>query len=378
MITAFWAANSYGQVFPLEDWQGKKIITLTLPGETEARRFILDTGSEKNYLYLPISQGYRTTSIKHVVTDGAGQKEYATARTKIDIQMLGYELAKAEFIYVPQADPLFERLQCAGISGIVGGQIIRQFDWYLTAHTVQISPRLSADLKAEFESVPLELWKKKKIPVLTAGFKDDYQSTMMFDLGDNTLVAIKKGNLQYIHTAGALAGRGGGYTTSVGEVSATQVLLHQSEQPFQIGGLQLAPILIDESPDISVIGSYFLNYFDVILDYQRKTFYFRRNDRPYRGFHTHGVSIGYDQGRPYIAVAWDVPDAPWAAVAVGDLVVAINGESVSEMSDTCALRQSIEAAWKQDEVSVTIEKPTGQTLTLTLANRSYGLPEQTP
>ncbi|MEL6538362.1 MAG: hypothetical protein AAFQ98_23275, partial [Bacteroidota bacterium] len=246
------------QQFPLEDWQGKKIISVTLAGETEARNFILDTGSERNYLYTPVHETYRTVSIQHMVTDGTHQKEYATAKAKIDIQLLGQALKKAEFIYVPSADPLYERFQCAGISGIIGGSVIREFDWYLTDHTVQISPRLPSELKAQFSSVPLELWKRKRIPVLTAGFTDDFHSTMMFDLGDNTLVAITEGNLQYIDLQGALHGQGGGYTTSVSDVQTAQMQMHQSMHPFQIGGVELGAVLINESQDISVIGSYFL------------------------------------------------------------------------------------------------------------------------
>lgn len=345
-----YAQNKKLYPLPFIKVDGKIILTgIKLEGDTRNRTFLLDTASDS---YLFTDSLSTSSGEKQHVSGNNTEKEYQKVSKTIHLGGQSFE----EVVFLEDtAKWLPEEMKCYNIDGILGFNFMKKFDWLLTDEKILFG-KLDKETSEGFHSVPLKLL-DKKYPMIVAGIKNDYFQTMIFDLGDNALMAIRKDDLKFIDIDSTLKGTGIAYLTGLEETNTNNnYAVHFPKNNFVVGSSEIEGIVIDEIDGISAIGSEFLDYFDVILSFRSKKFFFKRKNKSLTKKKRLDFSVAYDPyGKPYIAFVFETKEMIDKKIKSGTFIHQINGLNITESKmEKCALIQAVEKELSRDQLDLVL------------------------
>ena len=319
-------------------------------GGSRAYWFVLDTGTKYAVIDLAVAKDLGLKLGAPVDIGGGGKKA-----------VMGYMLSDSPFSLVGLkgfSQPLFLALPLDNVaktwghecSGILGTDFISEFAVEIDylSKTLMLHDKMTYQYRGKGESFPVTFnaagWPIIQVAVMD-GDRPAIEGTFVLDIGNNGALILNRPFVESEHlltpdrhTVPFLEGQGigGGIDASVGRVTGLQIGRFLIKQPVTMFS-RAANGAFASTESQGDIGATILEKFKIILDYKNSRVILEPNvrfDEPTdynrSGLFLEALGENYRTFR-IKAVADDSP-ASEAGLRVGDTLIAIDGQSVSELS----------------------------------------------
>lgn len=326
-----------------------------IAGSSKRYNFILDTGSSYTLVSKEVALeiGFMAES-STVITDGFESKS-------IELGLMDFKVGEIEFSHVGVGiidNSPIEKL--CNIDGYIGYNLMKSCIWKLGLGEIIISD----DIKNIEDLGDYHAQKLNEGPTVVAGFSNGFNSTMLFDLGDNGAVEIHESRISLIKEKEMVTGTGKLYSTGLGDGNKTEESIQKllKVPSFTLGNGRVESMIVytDDSPllPIDVIGAEILNYFNIVIDFPGKKFYSLNISEEYgdRNFMIHGFKYEIVGGSIYVSFVWDGSSAYKSGIRVGQQISMINGLSTSELClfERCKAHEWMQSAFDNDSITLTL------------------------
>jgi len=307
------------------------IKNVEVEGVSQKFNFILDSGSEFTFISEKVAKliGFKSTS-EVEITDGYEKLEMKLGFTN-------FKLGEVEFnnVGVIVNDNVTMAKIC-GIDGYIGYNLMRSCIWQLKPENIIITDNIKSVKN-------IDSYNEQKLfngPVVVAGFTGGFNSTMLFDLGDNGTVEIQESRIDLIKKKEIVTGTGVAYTTGFGSGNKNENSIHTllKVPAFEFGGSLVKNMVVytDTAPylPIDVIGAGILNYYDIVLDFPKKRIHSLCTLDEYKnkGFKTHGFKYNIVNNEMLVSFVWDNSSAYTAGLRVGVKISKLNDLYIKDLS----------------------------------------------
>jgi len=263
------------------------INNVQLVGSNKKYNFILDSGSEYSLISKEVADeiGF-TVGFLDEITDGYEKQKIQLGRANFKIENVEFNNVGVGIIDNSQMEKI------CNIDGYIGYNLMKSCIWQLGTKKVTITDNIK-NIKN------IASYSKQRLfngPTVEAGFTNGFNSTMLFDLGDNGTVEIQESRIDLIKMKEIATGTGILYTTGLGVGKKNEGSIHKllKVPSFKFGNSFVKNMIVytDNAPQfpIDIIGAGILNYFEIVLDFPKKRIYSLKVLDEYKneGFKTHG------------------------------------------------------------------------------------------
>lgn len=337
--------------------KGKLLVQdIQINNSNKSYNFIIDTGSSFCSISKDVAQEFNINVTKNdVFFDGLN--EYRVDYSYFHIKIKGYDFGniRCDIIDIPNILPF-----CKHIDGIIGGNLLKDFVWKITNNKITFSKKIkNFDIK-KYTKHKLDLL--KNVPYLKKlKIKNNIQSDILFDLGDNTLFSVGKETQKYIRKTCKTIGYGSMFTTICGDIPNDTISRFRLESPLIIGGVPLYNIIGESNFDMfgGTIGSLILIYCDIIIDYNKKRFYLYQK-KPFDDdlFKTFGFKYKINTKYAEIIFLWNTSQVNKQGLSLGDKILSINNINIENLLKTmpiCELYKIIDFELEKNIISLKVK-----------------------
>lgn len=328
---------------PVEVVNNIVLLPLRINGSFEMN-FILDTGVRTTILTEPmISSFLSLDSIQNVKVRGLGEGDAidAVLARNVDMSLPGLIGKGINMIVLPQGVISYSEMFGKPVFGIIGYEIFGQFVVEIDYQQKYIK------LYDPFAFKPKRKWKKNSLPIEIRKGKPYVQATMidhegeeinsewLIDTGASQAVALFDENLDLPNPS---------VKTFLGKGLSGNVYGHLGRvQGFQLGNFNLEDVIAGypEAGALNMVrsidakwygnlGAEIISRFNVVFDYPRGKFYFKKNNKFKKPF-TYNVSgievMAKGQSFQSFFITYVRPNSPAAeaGIQINDEIVALNG-----------------------------------------------------
>jgi len=340
---------------------GKIILTNVSINESQERfNFIFDTGSSNSAISKRAFDKLGL-NINDSLNSYDGLKTETTYQTIINLSI---NQEKNERLKIDVIDfSSINEMQCEKIDGIIGGDIIKQYVWSIEKDSIFIAHKIKA-----FNTNSYQKFKMSSIlydtPIIIAGFLNDFSATMLFDTGDNTLIAIAEEQIKDIDIKNKTRGIGKVYSTVLGNECIDTTYYLKPQNPFMLyySDLFINDVYVDMNHDgdlLSSIGSKIFDYFDILLDYKKKQIYFKQTNNNYIKEKEFGFKWKVNENKNvFITFLWDNSPAYYAGLKLGMQIINVNNIDLnSNKYSKCDIYQLIRRELnKKQEITIKLKE----------------------
>jgi len=307
---------------------------VVIQGSTKKFNFLFDTGSSSSSISNNVFKQLNVTATDSCLVSDGMKKQY-TPKTNINLTINDVLINNLTVNIIDFS--CINSLKCLGIDGIIGGDIIGKYIWKIKTDTLIIGHKIKKLNTNYYSKFKLQLF--SNTPVILAGFKDSYMATMLFDTGDNTLIAINNKEIQYIDIEKKITGYGKLYSTIFSNnIIDTMCILKPKKELSLYSHFYVSDINLDINYSdniLGTVGNKLLNYFDIILDYKHKKIYFKQKNKTYISNKEFEFKwIIDDENRVLISFIWKNSLAEKLGVKIGQQIISINGINLLDKSLT--------------------------------------------
>ncbi|TAJ14230.1 hypothetical protein DMA11_05945 [Marinilabiliaceae bacterium JC017] len=350
-------SKNFGTNLSVEYSRGVIVLTnVRISGSDKAYRFILDSGSDYSLIseHLADAIGFKP-SFSEEITDGYEKQKVELGFVDIQLDAICFKEVGVGVIYNAQSEKVCD------IDGYIGYNLMKSCIWQLSKDQLVVTDKIKNVKK-------LEAYSKQKLfngPVVEAGFVDGFNSTMLFDLGDNGTVEIQESRIDWIRNKQIITGTGRLYTTGLGEGAKKDESIHKLLQVsgFKFGGEVVNDMVVytDDAPHfpIDVIGAGILKYYNIILDFPGKRLYSQNICNTYinDGYKTCGFKYDIVGNEVVIKFIWNHSAAREAGLKIGQKIESINDTDVHDLrnQEACEAYNRVDALLEQEVVSLKIQ-----------------------
>ncbi len=312
---------------------GKYFLTnVKVNGQLVHARFILDTGAETLISEEWVKKlGIKINSGTTEFTDDKEIKALANAKADFDIDNINFGTIKINVIKDKVLSPI------CNVAGIIGNDLMAQKSWYLSKDKIMIIDKVKKYSEIEEFKKEKLILNSKTYPtfVVKVGTPRTYS---LFDLGDNSFGSISSGLYKYVKNSDFIKGYGVSSLNAFSENSNGGVAKINT---IELNGLSINDAVIyvdnnDEKLSFS-LGSEFLNYFDIILDFPKKKVYFKQKLNTYDTtfWHKFNFKVNVTDENVTVNYLWGKSNE----FQLGDKIFQINGKSIMSLgSNECEIR----------------------------------------
>lgn len=318
-----------------------KYILQNVKVENVVGNYILDTGTDITIISEKLSNSIKL-EIKGEEILSDSENEFSAKYGFADIKIGNVNFYNIAICVVSNLDSLI-----CGVDGIIGNNLIQKCVWQLSKSEITISNKVSKEKKKDY----------KKNKLLLIGGAPHFlaklsvpRATFLFDLGDNGFVAVGKEITKHIKPKKEI----NGYGKSLLRIfdNDTKTYLNDSKamllDTFYVFDYKIInPIsYVDMGKEIySVsIGSEFLNYFDIILDYKNKKVYSKQIEKQYKSEHWNNFGFKYIIENKLVMVRfiWQNSSAEKVGIKPGERILKINSLDLTNSISICQTYTKIE------------------------------------
>lgn len=337
-----------------------KINGVAIPG-----MFLIDSGSETIISDKTAILAGLEFQKKITITDGYNSKAVLSANAELNINGFSFKRTKVSVLY--EVD-LGLGVFC-DVAGIIGNDIMKQCVWYFTENEIQICSNLkSLNSVSSFNKEKLIMQgKNKTTPYVVVGFGTP-RGTALFDTGDDCLIQINKIVLDYIKPQEIIQGKGRAVSMLLSYQNATPKTSYSiiRTDKFTIGDKTVSnPVgYIEDNEEGWAIGTELFDYFDIIIDFPKKQFFFKQKEKEYisKKWDTFGFSTIIENGTVLVKFIWDDTPAYRASIESNNKIISINNlsfENIDKQS-SCQMYKQINNELSKDVIFLIIEKEDGK------------------
>lgn len=352
--------RNFSQKISFEIKRGVIIINnVQLAGSSKTYNFILDSGSEYSFISTEIADeiGF-TGDFPEEITDGYDKQ-------KVQLGFANFKLGTVEFNHVGVGIMNNSQMEkICDIDGYIGYNLMKSCIWQLGTEKILITDNIK-NIKNIHNYNKQKLFKG---PTVEAGFTNGFNSTMLFDLGDNGTVEIQESRIELIKKKEIATGIGILYTTGLGAGNKNERSVHKllKVPSFKFGNSLVNNMIVytDNSPHlpIDVIGAGILNYFKIVLDFPKKQIYSLNVLDEYKneGFKTHGFKYNIVKNQMIVSYVWNNSPAQKAGLKVGDNITRLNELNITDLSDfdNCEKYNKINSIMAIDTINIVLSGTT--------------------
>jgi len=360
----FFKINSYAQkssVF-INSFviNGKIILTDVSINESQEKfNFIFDTGSSNSTISKRAFDKLGL-NIYDSLNSYDGLKTETTYQTIINLSLNQEKIERLKIDVIDFSS--INEMQCEKIDGIIGGDIIKQYVWSIQKDSIFIAHKIKA-----FNANSYQKFKISSIlydtPIIIAGFLNDYSATMLFDTGDNTLIAIAEEQIKNIDIINKTRGIGTVYSTVFGNKCIDTTYYLKPKSPFLLyySDFYINNVYVDMNHDdlLSSIGIKIFDYFDILLDYKKKQIYFKQINKNYIKEKEFGFKWKvHENNNVFITFLWNNSPAYYAGLKLGMQIINVNNIDVnSNKYSKCEIYQLIRSELnKKQEITIKVKE----------------------
>jgi len=317
------------------------LTNVSINNNDEKYNFLFDTGSSISSISKHIANLYHIHSNDSIIMNDGIKRQFSyTSKVSISFDDIDIENIKVDIFDFSKIN--FTR--CYKIDGIIGGNIIKEFVWKLTKDSLIITKKIKHINTKNYSKFKLKL--SSNTPIIIAGFKNDYNATMLFDTGNNCLADIDINNIKYIDIKDSIKGNGTAYESSFSNCSKDIVFFRPKTDFTLYTKLSIHNICSNTNYDnflSNSIGNKLLNYFDIILDYKKHRIYFKQNRFNYKQEKVFGFKWNIDEHKNvFISFLWKNSPAEKLGLTVGQQILRINDLDLTDNNlDLCQLYDKI-------------------------------------
>ncbi len=336
-----------------------------IKGTTQKFNFILDSGSEYTLISKRVAKeiGF-TADFSEEITDGYEKQKIQLGFANFKIQNIEFNSVGVGIIDNSQMEKI------CNIDGYIGYNLMKSCIWQLSTGQIIITD----DIK-NIKNV--RNYNKQKLfngPTVEAGFTNGFNSTMLFDLGDNGTVEIQESRIDLIKKKEIATGTGILYTTGLGVGNKNESSVHKllKVPSFKFGNNLVKNMIVytDNAPHfpIDIIGAGILNYFEIVLDFPKKRIYSLNVLDEYKseGYKTHGFKYTIVNNEMIITYIWNNSPAYKAGLRVGEKITKLHGLKIKDLSnlDNCEIYKRIDTIMDIDTINIVLSS-NNENITLT-------------
>ena len=323
-------------------------------GSDEKFNFILDSGSEYSFISKDIARKIKfQPHLSEEITDGFENKGIA-------LGLMNFQLGSVLFndvgVSIMENNPIMDKI--CNIDGYIGYNLMKSCVWQLGLDEIIITDKIK-NMKE------LGSYHKQKLydgPTVEAGFTNGFNSTMLFDLGDNGTIEIQESRMDLIKEKEITTGVGQLYTTGLGMGNRSNTSVHNLiEVPeFNLGKHAITDMVVytANSPTLPIdaIGAGILNYYKIILDFPKKRFFSLNINDKYidPGFRTHGLKYEIVENKVIVSFVWNNSPAYKSGIRVGQQVVKIDEIYINDLLslNQCAIQEYLRETLEKEEITL--------------------------
>jgi hypothetical protein len=350
-------SSKFSETIPASFNRGVIVVSkVRIGGINRELNFILDSGSEYSFISDKVANeiGF-SPFFSEVITDGFEKRNF-------QLGLLDFHIGSIEFNEVGVGIMNSSQMEkMCDIDGYIGYNLMKSCIWKLGTSEIVITDKIK-----NIEG--LNKFYKQKLfngPTVEAGFVNGFNSTMLFDLGDNGTVEIQESRIELIKNKQITTGIGELYTTGFGNGKKSEKSIHKllKVPGFKFGGDTVNNMIVytDNAPQfpIDIIGAGILNYYNIILDFPGKRLYSQNMSNEYlnQGFKTCGFKYNFINKEIIIKFIWDDSVAQKAGLKIGQKIELINNIKINDLIELrdCEIYQKIDSLLKQKQVSIKIQ-----------------------
>lgn len=317
-------------------------------------KFLIDTGAETIITKeLASMLGLKATEKTQEFSDGYLDKELQGVKIDFELDNILIKSVKANIIDEPKGFVCNEY-------GVIGNDMLKNHAWHFTKDSI----RVLFDVK---EFVNGKNYKREKLilkggayPYVIATLSKP-TATTLFDTGDNCLFAITESEVRYLNNYSKLDGAGIGSINAFSNDTNTYAI---KTNLLIVSGLTISnPIAyVDAKGQVPMwaIGSEFMDYFDVILDFPSKKYYLNQIKEEYDKGKSWGNSFGFkylvNNNKALVQFVWDNSSAKAVGMKPNDTILQINSLDLRNLkAKPCETYTKIDSEINEnDELMITI------------------------
>lgn len=316
-------------------------------------KFIIDTGADVSILdesilnQLSIPYKYK----KSKLSDGKIAKELNVAEIKVDFAINDIKIKNQSFKIIRDFD--FSFLNICNIKGIIGRDIIGKYIWSFTNEHVSIIKNIK-EVPDIDDYTKSEIFYKNP-PFVNIEFGRPLAYTI-FDTGYNGFLEVNNRFLNLITIKDSLKGKG---ITAQRMLSLDTTSFAIKVDTFAIANIPLTNAIADVGDEqVWVVGAELFDYYDVIMDFRKKSMYVRQTKTEYKSedWRNFGFKFSVEEGSAYVSYIWDNSSAVENDVQLNDRIIKINKLNIKELNASdCEIYSIIQEELNQDTITIELE-----------------------
>jgi hypothetical protein len=232
---------------------------------------------------------------------------------------------------------------CLGFDGIIGANIMRMAKWKIDYQNQKISftnDVVNLDIPEETKNIPFDT-KSTYTPIITINLDGTKISNVTFDTGSNGDISVSASNFNRIQDTNKTV------THAVSKGATNYGMYGKSQNDSTIfarlpmvsmGDIVLDSTIIEFKQHSNILGTQFFKNYTVVLNWDTKnivlipqSIYERKNITDY------GFKLDIRNSQLYVGSVFDDTIMRKSGIKVGDQILSINGQDVSQLSkdDAC-------------------------------------------
>ena len=325
----------YFQVIPYQEIKGLLIVPVTINGKTY--QFAFDTGAS-----LAISDKlYKELNLRTICQikagDASGEKDKARIISLPEIDLQGITFRNTFGVVFHENPEQSNFLDCLGVDGLIGSNMVRnsivQFD-VLNKQIIITNDIKKVSLgNSECQKMELSLWQSS--PYIQITLQKEAHITVEFDSGYGGgffTSSLNKLNGCVVDTIAESEGTPSVFGFHGAYKKQKHVLLNIPK--LDICGTTFNDVIVTATQNHhSLLGTKFLQYGKVTLDYKKKNFYFEVFDNINTNQPTENqwaISTTIQNNKLIVGIIWD--KTLESQINLEDEILSINGMDIQSMS----------------------------------------------
>ena len=311
------------------------IVPITIQGKEY--RFLFDTGAPFSISEeLQENTNFKTVSKGNIVDSDYNRKKVKWVQ--VDSISVGNVLFKSQTAFVGDfdANPI---MNCLGIDGIIGSNLIRQYNWTIDQekHSLSLSSKIGTNAHKEIIVLPFKTDNQYNIFIDINIGKSSIKNVLV-DYGSNGSIALSNEIFNALREKNIVSKtfieKGINQSGIIGKPVELNREISYSDS-VRINNLSIKNVMIRTGKTVS-LGNDFLSRFNVTIDWNNKNLYLLKSDKTTDKANTPGFRIGYTEKKGiYVQSVMEKSDAYNKGIRPNMEVVRIDSLDFKNGSDFC-------------------------------------------